>query len=555
MHDARPPQHRTETAAREEWDLQAEVVVIGFGAAGACAALEAAETGADVIVLDRFSGGGATALSGGIVYAGGGTTQQLQAAVQDTPDAMFSYLSLEVGDAVTPGTLRDFCDGSAAMVAWLSSKGVPFHGTLCPDKTSYPTNRYYLYYSGSERSFAHLAPPAPRGHRAVGRGTSGRVFFARLAAAVRSEGVRVIPQTRAVHLATSADGQVSGVECLSMRFAPAWARLAHRVLHKLGKKPFLYAGSLGRRVHQPVALLERRLARPLRVGARSGVVIAAGGFVANRALVREHAPAYRGGLPLGTVADDGSGMRLGTAVGGMTKFLDRVSCWRFITPPPAFLGGLLVDRSGQRVCDESLYGAAIGEAMVRRHDRRAWLLLDQAAVARSWRQLRRRAQWFQLLQAIYLLTRARVSAPTLAQVAARAGVDAGGLAATVAAHNAAAAMGTPDPAGKPADLVTVLDRPPFSLIDVSIRPRPAYPAPMLTLGGLVVAEDTGQVQRADGTGVKGLFAAGRSAVGLCSRSYVSGLSLADCVYSGRRAGRHAAAAAAPSADTAGSHQN
>ena len=88
----------------------------------------------------------------------------------------------------------------------------------------------------------------------------------------------------------------------------------------------------------------------------------------------------------------------------------------------------------------------------------------------------------------------------------------------------------------------VLGQPPFSLIDLSIRPRPAYPAPMLTLGGLVVAEDTGQVRRADGTAIDGLYAAGRSAVGLCSNSYVSGLSLADCVYSGRRAGRHAAAA-------------
>ena len=63
---------------------------------------------------------------------------------------------------------------------------------------------------------------------------------------------------------------------------------------------------------------------------------------------------------------------------------------------------------------------------------------------------------------------------------------------------------------------------------------------MLTLGGLVVAEDTGQVRRADGTLVPGLYAAGRSAVGLCSRSYVSGLSLADCVFSGG-AGQHAAA--------------
>jgi 3-oxo-5alpha-steroid 4-dehydrogenase len=58
---------------------------------------------------------------------------------------------------------------------------------------------------------------------------------------------------------------------------------------------------------------------------------------------------------------------------------------------------------------------------------------------------------------------------------------------------------------------------------------------MLTLGGLVVDEETGGV-----VGVGRLYAAGRSAVGLCSRSYVSGLSLADCVFSGRRAGVHSA---------------
>jgi 3-oxo-5alpha-steroid 4-dehydrogenase len=73
---------------------------------------------------------------------------------------------------------------------------------------------------------------------------------------------------------------------------------------------------------------------------------------------------------------------------------------------------------------------------------------------------------------------------------------------------------------------------------------------MLTLGGLVVAEDTGQVRRADGAVVPGLYAAGRTAVGLCSHSYVSGLSLADCVFSGRRAGR-GAAAADPAARPAG----
>ena len=40
--------------------------------------------------------------------------------------------------------------------------------------------------------------------------------------------------------------------------------------------------------------------------------------------------------------------------------------------------------------------------------------------------------------------------------------------------------------------------------------------------------------------IPGLYAAGRNAVGVCSRQYVSGLSIADCVYSGRRAGGAAA---------------
>jgi 3-oxo-5alpha-steroid 4-dehydrogenase len=55
------------------------------------------------------------------------------------------------------------------------------------------------------------------------------------------------------------------------------------------------------------------------------------------------------------------------------------------------------------------------------------------------------------------------------------------------------------------------------------------------MGGLTVNEETGVVRREDGTEIEGLYAAGRNAVGLCSNYYVSGLSLADCVFSGWRA--------------------
>jgi 3-oxo-5alpha-steroid 4-dehydrogenase len=59
------------------------------------------------------------------------------------------------------------------------------------------------------------------------------------------------------------------------------------------------------------------------------------------------------------------------------------------------------------------------------------------------------------------------------------------------------------------------------------------------MGGLAVDEETGAVKRSDGSLVQGLYAAGRVAVGLCSKGYISGLSIADTVFAGRRAGRAA----------------
>ena len=179
---------------------------------------------------------------------------------------MLGYLRTEVGDVVPPETLREFCDGSVAMLAWLEGHGVPFEGSLCPDKTSYPTNRHYLYYSGSELSARAAAPPAPRGHRARGRGTSGRP-------AVRAarRGGRARPASGSCGRPgpfswSRLGGRVTGVECRSLRDAPWWARTAHRVLHKAARKPYLYMPKLGRVMHRPVAWLERRYGRPLLIG-------------------------------------------------------------------------------------------------------------------------------------------------------------------------------------------------------------------------------------------------------------------------------------------------
>jgi 3-oxo-5alpha-steroid 4-dehydrogenase len=480
-------------------EVTADVVVIGFGAAGACAAIEAAAAGASVVVLDRFAGGGATALSGGVVYAGGGTRQQVEAGVADTPEAMFSYLKHEVRDAVSEATLRRFCEDSAKMLAWLEDQGVPFSSSVCPFKTSYPTDDYYLYQSGSEDAWPN---PVPRGHRTRAKGTSGKAFFARLSEATRRAGARIMPQTRAQELITT-DGRVTGVRCRTLTGVP---QAAHRVLSKAGAKPWLYYPPLGRRLFALAAWLERRFARPLVITARRGVVISAGGFIADRARVREISPAYRGGLALGTPGDDGGGIGLGVAAGGRTARMDKISVWRFITPPSALQRGVLVDSAGQSFGDPTRYGAAIGGEIVRRGGR-AWLLIDDDVLRVARAQVGTQTAPFQRLQVRYFLNRGMVTAPTVEEVAAKAGI------------------GTPEPFGTP----------PYSLINVSVRAGFGYPCPMLTLGGLVVEEETGQVQ-----GVPGLYAAGRSAVGVCSESYVSGLALADCVFSGRRAGQHVA---------------
>jgi 3-oxo-5alpha-steroid 4-dehydrogenase len=523
-------------------DLSADVVVVGFGAAGVCAALEARNAGADVLAIDRFNGGGATQVSGGIIYAGGGTWVQRQAGIEDSPDAMLAYLAAEIGDAVQPETLRRFVDSSPEMIDWLTGHGVPFEASVCPYKTSYPNNRYYLYYSGSENSgrFRTITPPVQRGHRAKGPGASGKQIYLPLARAAERLGVRTHMHTRALSLLTDRDGTVVGVRARTLADAPARIRRRYRRYAALAVKPGIYYPPLRAALDNLMDRLERRHGRTVDIHARRAVIICAGGYIANRDLIAEHAPAYRDGLQLGTSGDDGTGMRLATDIGAATERLDNVSAWRFITPPSAFLSALVVDSQGQRFIDETRYGAAVGHAMIQHHDGRGWILVDDQLLRQARKELGRQAIWFQRLQMEAMLRIDRVRADTLEDVARKAGIDPAGLRQTVADHNAAAAAGLPDPMGKPAEFVRAVDEAgPLSLISIAVKPSLINPCPMFTLGGLVVDEVTGAVKTPSGQAIPGLFAAGRTAIGICADSYVSGLSLADCVFSGRRAAAHA----------------
>ncbi|RYD85770.1 MAG: FAD-binding protein, partial [Sphingomonadales bacterium] len=186
-------------------------MLIGFGGAGAAAGLQARENGATVLALDRFNGGGATAYSGGVVYAGG-TRYQKDAGFDDSADEMYKYLDFE-GTAVKPETLHRFCETSNDNIVWVVDHGVVFEGSFYGQRTAYPPNGYYLYYSGMEAFRGDVAKVAPRGHRTVGKGPTGKYYWAALQAAAMASGIKLKTHAPVRRLVMDRQGRVVGVEC------------------------------------------------------------------------------------------------------------------------------------------------------------------------------------------------------------------------------------------------------------------------------------------------------------------------------------------------------
>jgi len=529
------------------WDEEHDVVVLGYGGAGAAAAIEAAERGARTLVVERFEGGGATRLSGGIYYAGAGTDLQQAAGYDDTPEQMLEYLRCETeGKAVDDEVLREFVDCSVDNFEWLRARGVRFPDQgFAPIKTSYPSEETTLYFSGNEKSppYSDGADPAPRGHRPIGPGLTGNLLFDPLRRAAGAAGVQVAYRTKATRLITNTGGRVVGVEVRSLDASrPVVA--VQRLLY--------YAATYGG-ASLPVALrafkwmLERwedRHSSVRRIRARGGVVIATGGFIYNPDWNARYLPRYAKTMRLGTIGDDGSGIALGQSVGGAVRKMERGTAWMFINPPAATCKGVLLDRDGERVCNEELYGAALGEAIAEHHDGRAVLLLDR----RIWEETRHellhdRKAFFQSLTAAINLWLNNAKADSLAALERKVGARAGALEEAVARYNAGVGA-RKDECGKSAEFLQVLDQAPYYAIDADID-NWRFLSPSITLGGLDVNGLTSAVKRGDGTAIEGLYAAGRAAAGVCSQHYVSGLSIADGVFAGRKAGASAAAASEP----------
>ncbi|KAK6368220.1 hypothetical protein LTS17_009961 [Exophiala oligosperma] len=471
--------------------------------------------------MDQGHGGGSSRLSGGIVYAGGGTKYQKAAGYEDTPENMFNYLKLECEGAVDDETIRKFCNDSIDNLDWLEKCGARFSESLSPHKLGYPAERHYLYYSGNEEAYPYnqAAWPVPRGHRTLAPHlASGATLWAALTQRAKELGVEMLPLARANQVVVE-DGRVKG---LRYRVMPKTARgfKMHQRLNSVGAKLLNWVPPIGKAMANHADKLWDRTAEP-HIVETNAIVLSAGGFVFNQDMVRQYNKKAEGTSPLGNKGDDGSGIRLGVEVGGRVSHMDSVAMWRFLSPPEAFLRGIAVGPDGQRIINEDLYGVHFTEAMANKTGGKGFLIVDSATFNLAKKTFKDELHRITTAQAYYTLFWGYRKASSLDLLAQKLGISAEGLRTTVAAYNTGIRGGTGDPFHKATKYSVPISQGPFYGIDVSIRPSLLHAVPAITMGGLKVEGKTGLVLSEAGDPIPGLYAAGRNAVGFPSRNYTA----------------------------------
>ena len=521
-----------------QWDGEFDVIVVGLGAAGVSAAIEAADQGAKVAFIDRFEGGGTTARSGSVMYAGGGTALQKRLGVEDSPENMFNCLRHEVQDAVSESTLRKFCEDSPRNFDFVTANGTRYSGTLFAKKTSYPVHGHSLYYSGNELIYTRDAEPAPRGHLADGikRFTAfGPAFVGPLIKSALKKGVTPIRKSRVSRLILNPAGDVIGVE--AQQVAGGWVGFKHKMLSTLAAYAQIYFAPAAKGYRKKLFAIEKHCAKTVRYRAQGGVILSAGGFILNKDMTEKYLPSFQRAMKLGTTGDTGSGIALGASAGGVAERLGTATAWRFINPPVDWPKAAIVNLQGKRYVNEAMYGAVIGTRMMAENNGECILVMDKPLFESSLANLNLKSSRFVTWMQAKTAVRTAKSAASLEALAQRLKIDPRNLQQTINDYNAAARGEQTDEFDKQPDDMKEIKQGPFYAINMSAGKGDI--TSVISLGGLKVCEQTGAVIHMDGNPIKGLFAAGRSAIGVASNAYVSGLSIADGVFSGRRAGLNA----------------
>ena len=468
--------------------VTADVVVVGMGIAGACAAIEAAEAGSSVIVLEGASGpGGSSAQSGGEIYLGGGTATQQALGIEDTVEAMRAFLTAALGPNADGAKIDAYTTGAVEHHDWLVAHGAVFNHKLWDTPTWMPGDDSGLMWMGERgEPYASIATPAARGHRPPAPNFAGNVLMDSLVATAEKVGVQLICDIKARSLIVE-DGQVVGV-----RATEFGAEREYR--------------------------------------ASSGVVLATGGFVDNERMVEQWAPQQLGKDAVSDGRDDGSGIEMGMEIGAAVRRMHQTETAMLIIPR-LVVAGMLVDGDGQRFINEEVYPGLYCHAAVHHRRPPVWVIIDEAGIE----DVPESELWG--MQPMH-------AAETIEELAADCGLPADALADTLRRYNAGAESGEDPAFGKNAQWLRPL-QPPFGAYPTGAGGPDTFnglplKAQGFTLGGLHTDLDSRVLNRA-GEPIPGLFAAGRCTHGMHGEGYISGTSLGDGSFFGRRAGRGAAA--------------
>ena len=93
-----------------EWNRETDVIVVGGGLAGYCAALEAAAAGVNVLLFEKQPAvGGSSVLSGGF-FAFAGTDMQKAAGIDDSNARLYDDLRKAGGEQNDESLLKVYVD-------------------------------------------------------------------------------------------------------------------------------------------------------------------------------------------------------------------------------------------------------------------------------------------------------------------------------------------------------------------------------------------------------------------------------------------------------------
>lgn len=486
--------------------LRCDVVVVGAGASGLSAAIEAADTGARVVVLEKNSmPGGSSRLSVGSINAAGSSLQK-SAGILDTPDEHFADMDHFMGPFAGRDNLelrRLLVDHAAESLEWLISLGLSFYGP-----TADPPHRH------------------PRMHNVL---PNSRAYPYWLSRAAKARGVDVRLDAPVLQILQARDGRVRGVLA---RIDGQTVEVQARCGVVLGSGDYSNDPVLKQRFRPELANIPA--INPTATGDGHKLGEALGARVVNGEVV------YGPGLRFMEPARPSLVQRLppswwlGKLMQGALRWLPaalfRPFVMSFMTaslgPEASMLraGAVLVNRDGERFVDELVQP---GLAIAQQPGGHAWLVFDDR-VAKQFSGPPHHVSTAPGVAFAYVpdYRRHRADlyhrADSLVGLAHSARLPADALLAAIERRNAALPQG---------DAGGVLQAPFHALGPLESRI-------VITDGGLAV-NVRHEVLRVDGSVIPGLYAAG--AVGQGGALLAgNGHHIGWAVTSGRRAGRHAA---------------